>query len=427
MPHIRVFTAKSGTSAQVPSAHDLNKMRIEARQLAGVGNFAAALKLMASVVRMQENPTASDYDHCTVYAWNMKRYEEGLAWCEESLSKLGRTVNTLHNLAAIHAKLRNHSAALAVGQELLELGEKNHRTYDLMAAAAQYAEDYEASARYGELALAALDASIPAAPPREFPQRKTFDPDKKDRNIISFSLWGQNARYLRGAVRNALLAHDLYPSWTCRFYLDESVPEEVTVLLRELQAQIVVMPRPKSPFEGLGWRFQIWDDQEVDFCLIRDCDAVFSAFETIAVNAWLRSALWFHIMRASYTHTELVLAGLWGGATGMLNNLHAGYVRNLNNTKTPTADQEYLREHAWPVIKQSALIHDRFHRLSGTIPFPDAEFWPGKGWHVGSNEAAGNPNRQELLLREYSKRCPSLSGRTTIIRLSDTVQTIRKK
>ncbi|MDR2696763.1 MAG: hypothetical protein LBC79_10355 [Deltaproteobacteria bacterium] len=368
------------------------------------------MQLMESVVRQQENPSRDDYAYCALYAWNSGRYQECRVYIEQSLQKHGRTSETLQCLMQCCAKLDDYNTAFAYGHELLKLGVKTHDVYSAMAHACWCgAKDAEGAAHYGALAITARDAGIPALPPQIFPQRKAFDPDKKTRNIISFSLWGETGRYLRGAVRNALLVHDLYPFWTCRFYLDESVPEDVTALLRELQAQIVVMPRPKLPFEGLGWRFQVWDDKDVDFCLVRDCDAVVSVFETTAVNAWLRSGRWFHIMRDWYTHTDVILAGLWGGATGVLNNLYTGYVRSLSGgIRTRTADQAYLGQYAWPVIKQNVLIHDRLHRLPGIVPFPDADFCPDGGGHIGMNEAAATPAKQAMLLREYGKRCPSL-------------------
>ena len=42
------------------------------------------------------------------------------------------------------------------------------------------------------------------------------------KNIISFSLWGDDAKYWVGALRNIELARKLYPGWQIRFYIDES-------------------------------------------------------------------------------------------------------------------------------------------------------------------------------------------------------------
>ena len=46
-------------------------------------------------------------------------------------------------------------------------------------------------------------------------------------NVISFSLWGDNPKYTIGAIKNAMLAKDIYPGWICRFYLGRSVPEKI--------------------------------------------------------------------------------------------------------------------------------------------------------------------------------------------------------
>ena len=43
------------------------------------------------------------------------------------------------------------------------------------------------------------------------------------KKIISFSLWGDNTRYLFGAIQNIELAKIYYPDWICRFYINEFV------------------------------------------------------------------------------------------------------------------------------------------------------------------------------------------------------------
>ena len=71
-----------------------------------------------------------------------------------------------------------------------------------------------------------------------------FSYDEPEANVIAFSLWGENPRYLRGAIRNAQLAPDLYPGWMCRFYLDDSVPMATVLELETLGAQIVRVTQP---------------------------------------------------------------------------------------------------------------------------------------------------------------------------------------
>ena len=39
------------------------------------------------------------------------------------------------------------------------------------------------------------------------------------KNIIAFSVWGDNPVYTRGAISNLVLRERHYPDWTYRFYL----------------------------------------------------------------------------------------------------------------------------------------------------------------------------------------------------------------
>ena len=53
--------------------------------------------------------------------------------------------------------------------------------------------------------------------------------------LITFSLWGQNPKYLYGALKNAELAKTIYPGWICRFYIAASVPFPIVNQLRSMK------------------------------------------------------------------------------------------------------------------------------------------------------------------------------------------------
>lgn len=216
-----------------------------------------------------------------------------------------------------------------------------------------------------------------------------FDSKKRQRNIISFSLFGSQPRYLHGALRNARLAGDLYPEWTCRFYCDPRVPRSVMDELSGLDCQIVERPLPESFYKGLLWRFEVIHDSSVDRFLVRDCDSVINIKERVAVDEWLASDRWFHLMRDYPSHTELILAGMWGGISGVLPRLEELMADFSPPTAaTRTYDQHLLREMAWPTVRQSVLIHDSVYTgCLGSIPFPRVGQLP-EGRHVGQNEAA---------------------------------------
>src|SRR4030095_8667136 len=92
-------------------------------------------------------------------------------------------------------------------------------------------------------------------------------------------------------------------------------------------------------------RFLVNDDPDVGHFIIRDCDSVVSQREADAVAEWLASGLPFHSMRDWYTHTDVLLAGLWGGIArvfpDMSDRIEAFLDENPVNTNW---DQLFLRQ-----------------------------------------------------------------------------------
>ena len=198
-----------------------------------------------------------------------------------------------------------------------------------------------------------------------------FDPKAQARNIIAFSLHGSSKIYLQGAVRNAVAAQHLYPEWTCRFYIDDSIPDS---LIRELANQGAEVKRvdglPAARF-GTFWRFLVADDPEIDRYLVRDCDACLNLRERAAVEDWIESGRHFHVMRDAMTHTEVMLAGMWGGVRGALPPV-GGSILEFAKTAplSRTADQQFLRERIWPTSRQSVLVHDSHFADGESRDFP---------------------------------------------------------
>ncbi|HSV58206.1 MAG TPA: hypothetical protein VLJ19_04840 [Variovorax sp.] len=120
------------------------------------------------------------------------------------------------------------------------------------------------------------------------------------------------------------------------------------------------------------WRFLVADDPEVTRFLIRAADSLLSEREQMAVQAWTESLYWFHHLRDYFTHTELILAGLWGGCRGVLPPLKPLMVHWLARQRDLTrfADQIFLREEVWPLLRQSVLNHDEIFGFHDARPFP---------------------------------------------------------
>ena len=262
--------------------------------------------------------------------------------------------------------------------------------FDLVADVCGQLGKTEEGRAYGKLALNLKDQQnatgyawpLPAAAPPAF----TPDPSA---NIVAYSLFGSKPRYCEGAVLNCAAVAKLLPGWTCRFYHDQSVPDAVLLRLREAGAQLVrVDDDTKNQVPPLMWRFLVVDSPEVRRFLIRDADSVVSEREKACIEAWLESPSWFHLIRDWYTHTELLLAGLWGGCTGVFPDMRHEIVSFMTQGKRSAShyDQHFLRERLWPTVRQSVLSHDSQFEFFNNVPVPHVEGARSDGeYHIGAN------------------------------------------
>ena len=91
--------------------------------------------------------------------------------------------------------------------------------------------------------------------------------------VISFSIWGTNPTYTVGAVRNADLALQLLPEWTCVFYCWDSVPLDI---VEQLESRPNVIVRrvegdyDPSDSRGMFHRFYPADEIGVERMICRD-------------------------------------------------------------------------------------------------------------------------------------------------------------
>ncbi|QKS51767.1 tetratricopeptide repeat protein [Azospirillum oryzae] len=213
---------------------------------------------------------------------------------------------------------------------------------------------------------AAQEGAALALPPlRDRPSA----PERRIRDVVAFSLWGQAEIYQRGALENARLVRSVYPGWTCRIYHDDSVPPEILAELDALGAERVVMPPGSGPVSGLYWRFLASDDPTVRRFVCRDCDSRVGPRERAAVEAWIASGKPFHVMRDHPLHSELMLAGMWGGVAGLLPPLAPLIDRFAAVEADRWQDQRFLRSHLWPLIADACLVHDS-HQPRHGVPFP---------------------------------------------------------
>jgi tetratricopeptide (TPR) repeat protein len=322
-------------------------------------------------------------------------------------------VEVLRNLGVCLSRGGRLEEAIHVMRHLSRLSPSDPVCFDSLCSSLAELGDFEAARSAGIRALEIKSNRAPRTQTRHWagippiPPSQWLDTRTPRLQVVSFSLWGNDPRYLRGALDNALAAEAIYPGWTLRFHVDESVPAELCAALQGLGAQIHQQPNHAPLRRRLAWRFQVANDPYVGRFLVRDVDSVVSERERSAVEAWVESDQWFHVMRDWWTHTDPMLAGLWGGIGGVLPTL-SELLENYEPgaMDTPNIDQWFLRDEVWPLIRQHCMVHDRCFTQDGSRGWPQDD--PPSPRHVGQDLYAADRQGQEQRLAQWINRLPCL-------------------
>ena len=393
-----------------PRQPSIDQHRKAAEEAHRSGDFAAAVREQqrAVALEMEDGGRAVRARKLlSLYHFSAGQHRESLDVLIQLRELAPDDIELMENTGVILRLLGRQPEAVELLEAVQKREPKRGNVCDALAHCYANLRDDEKSRHYGALSLEQKDSEAAGREPickvpDEAPPALACGGKKK--HVISFSLWGDGHRYLKGALRNAQVASDIYPGWVVRFYCDDSVPRIVRRKLMDYGCEVAMRPRPESFFDGLLWRFEVVNDPGVDRFLIRDCDSVLNVKERVAVDEWLQSDKWFHVMRDFASHTEVILAGMWGGVSGVLPTvpeIRKQFKPSLAPTRT--FDQILLRECAWPVVRQSVMIHDSVY--TGTLeslPFPPVGQLP-PGFHVGQNEAAVRP--------DYYVEMPELTGK----------------
>ena len=215
--------------------------------------------------------------------------------------------------------------------------------------------------------------------------------DKK--RVISFSLWGNEARYTVGALANALYAEEIYPGWICRFYISHDVDAEVVGTLKQMDnVEVVLLDKPNDgDYKNSLLRFLPAGDEDVEVMISRDCDSRLGYREKYAVDEWLQSDKKFHIMYDHPNYSSFFLAGCWGVKSPALQGISAliryylldvanrpwekiTHIKDGNVVYRKGVDQHFLENTVYPLASLSCMRHDDFSKnVLGEkigLPFP---------------------------------------------------------
>jgi len=189
----------------------------------------------------------------------------------------------------------------------------------------------------------------------------------------SFSLYGDKAKYIYGAIENAKILRSEWPDWIPIYYVDLQVPSSVLAQLESLNAEIRVANETWHK-NGMFWRFDAIHHFDFDHVIFRDADSRISRREMEAVDQWIDSRCTLHIMRDHPWHNAAILGGMWG-ASSEIRSAAIDWDSTRQYGQAHGEDQRFLREKVYPYLASSRIVHDSFFKKeSETYRFPSVRY-----------------------------------------------------
>ena len=182
--------------------------------------------------------------------------------------------------------------------------------------------------------------------------------ETRGKDLISFSLYGDDPRYSEGAIANAKLYKSIYNGWQMRVYHDHTVPQHVIRTLTLNDVELVNMSG--STANKMTWRFLAASDPTVRRVCCRDIDSRISIREKAAVKEWITSGKAFHVMRDHPSHSLFAMSGgMWCTRTGVIPKIRE-LLEGAQLGNNYLEDMDFLNSIIWPIAKSDMLQHDSF-------------------------------------------------------------------
>ena len=219
------------------------------------------------------------------------------------------------------------------------------------------------------------------------------------RCVIAYGLYGDNPKYVEGAMENVKLAPSVFPGWVVRVYHDHTVPMAMLQQLQEAGAELVAVDtvnneKMKGSIAGMFWRFLVAEDDSVQRYIIRDSDSRLNPREAAAVKEWMDSGYSVHTMRDHPNHDRGLNGGLWGGVRGAVKGVRR--MMQESSLNGYGADLSFLGDRVWPAVLYDQLGHDAYtcEKYLNSRGFPTQR--PANFQHVGQVFENGQPRQSDI-------------------------------
>lgn len=172
---------------------------------------------------------------------------------------------------------------------------------------------------------------------------------------IAYSIFGTDRRYFDGLLQCIESASELYDGWRVVVFADEALDPGWRDQLDALPVVLECRTR-RSLWDGLYWRFEIFDREDCESAIIRDADSMLTPREASLVHAWERSGADLHIIRDHPDHEWPMNAGMWG-ARNIFDFSMSERISQWAWKDAKFGDQHFLRKQVYRVYYKLALVH----------------------------------------------------------------------
>lgn len=191
-------------------------------------------------------------------------------------------------------------------------------------------------------------------------------------NYISYSLFGDNPRYYKTALKCLKDADKFFRDWNLVFYVDEKVPKHA---IKQLQSKSkVIFATPNFGMNGMLWRYQAIFLNDAERVIFRDADSRLLKRDSEAVREWIDSQKIFHILRDHPLHQYRILGGMFG--LTVTEEIKVQAKKLVSDECNYGEDIKKVESVFYDSYVNNSLIHASFHKFEKhAINFPKKWSW----------------------------------------------------
>jgi hypothetical protein len=184
--------------------------------------------------------------------------------------------------------------------------------------------------------------------------------------VISYSLYGSNKKYLIGMLENLKINKSKLPEWETVIYYSEDIPNMYIEMYKKYNPTLIKCTKTEYKWEGMFWRFKLFNNNNIDIFLSRDADSRITDREIKFINEFINSDKTFHIIRDHPGHGIEILGGTFGVKVKEFNKKYnikdideyiLEYRNKYHKNIEKQPDQIFLKDNIWPLIKNDNYCH----------------------------------------------------------------------